>query len=125
MNIQYSKAHEDTVRGVRLYDAGEFAAAAECYARAAAQGHVVARCGLGLCYALGRGVHRDLDRAIELWRLAADQGDTKSANNLRYALAVREHDSEQRSAAAEILGETGRQSRGTRIWPWPLPHRDE
>ena len=48
----------------------------------AASGHGSAQFGLGLTYAEGMGVAQDVDRAIELYTQAAEQGDAGAYSNL-------------------------------------------
>jgi len=55
---------------------------AEWYRKAADQGDQEAQYYLGVCYADGRGVPKDLSKAAEWWRKAADQGDGRAQNNL-------------------------------------------
>ena len=37
-------------------------------------GYAVAQCNLGVCYANGRGVSKDMEEAVKWLRLAAEQG---------------------------------------------------
>ena len=49
--------------------------ATEFYQKAADQANAVALSNLGLLYATGEGVAKDLGKAAELFQKAADQGD--------------------------------------------------
>ena len=62
--------------------AADPAAAADCYRRAAASGHVWAAYNLGHLYLDGRGVVRDPDRAFACYRRAAGQGHARAMNLL-------------------------------------------
>ena len=53
------------------------------YRKAAEQGHSQAQYNLGLCYYKGRGVTKDLDKARELWRKAAAQGNQDAKKSLK------------------------------------------
>ena len=59
----------------------------EGYKAKAEQGDAGAQNSLGLCYYLGRGVAKDYDQAVNLWRKGADQGDAYAQHYLanRYA----------------------------------------
>src|SRR5262245_33349700 len=48
----------------------------------AEKGNVDSQFALGLAYASGNGVEKDLAKAAELYRKAADQGNAKAMNNL-------------------------------------------
>lgn len=50
--------------------------------KAAAAGHPGAQNLLGVMYFVGRGTDSDLSKAVELWRLAADQGFVQAFFNL-------------------------------------------
>lgn len=53
--------------------------------KAAEQGHSGAQCVLGVCYANGEGVSKDMSEAVKWWRKAAEQGDEdakKALNSL-------------------------------------------
>ena len=53
----------------------------ECYHRAAELGDVDALCCLGYAYELGRGVEKDLSKAISLYQWAADLGQPIAINH--------------------------------------------
>ena len=57
--------------------------AAEWYRKAAEQGFVDAQANLGMMYYHGQGVSRDHKEAARWLQLAADRGDTESAEILR------------------------------------------
>ena len=52
------------------------------YRKAADQGNAEAQCNLGLCYAKGVGVTKDLAEAVKLFRQSAEQEDAKAQYNL-------------------------------------------
>ena len=52
------------------------------YRKAAEQGDAQAQFNLGLCYANGDGVQKDLTQAVFWLRKAADQGDAEAQFNL-------------------------------------------
>ena len=53
----------------------------ECYRRAAELGDVDALCCMGFAYELGRGVEKDLPKAISLYQWAADLGQPIAINH--------------------------------------------
>jgi len=65
-------------QGMRRLKAHDTATAARLFERAAAQGNRRARYQLGLLYARGDGVEKDLNKARELFRQAAMQGHPKA-----------------------------------------------
>ena len=56
--------------------------AAEFYERAVSQGHLEAHVTLGACYFLGRGVDKNEAKAVELYRAAADKGESEAIHAL-------------------------------------------
>lgn len=56
--------------------------AAGWFFRAAEQGYADAQFNLGLMYANGEGVEKDMAQAVELFRKAAEQGHVDAQNNL-------------------------------------------
>ena len=48
------------------------------FSKAADQNDVTAQCGLGICYATGRGVAKDYVQAYKWYNLAAAQGETNA-----------------------------------------------
>jgi len=53
------------------------------FTKAAAQGDTDAEVHLGDCYRKGRGVTRDIPKAIEWYTKAAEKVDTEAAESLR------------------------------------------
>jgi TPR repeat protein len=62
--------------------AGEAAAAADCFRRAAEQGHTVAQYNLALSYQHGRGVSKDANEAQKWFLKAAEEGDASAQHYL-------------------------------------------
>ena len=58
--------------GERQKSDGFLPAAGRLFQAASQRGEVAGTCSLGLCYELGRGVDRDMDKALELYRQAAE-----------------------------------------------------
>ena len=58
--------------------------AAQCFMKAAAQGHAEAQANLAMCYANGEGVAHDPGEAVRLFGMAAEQGDAFA----QYSLGV-------------------------------------
>ena len=56
--------------------------AAKWFEMAACQGHVGAQVNLGNLYRLGRGVSKNTERAVELFRRSAAEGNPADALNL-------------------------------------------
>lgn len=63
-----------TGMGIYLLDRGQPQRAADCFARAAEQGHAAAQGWLGLCYLRGAGVEPNPSRALECLRVSAAAG---------------------------------------------------
>lgn len=61
---------------------GDLARALELLRGAARQHHAAAMCNLGVAYAEGRGVERDLTTARSFYERAVEQGDKDSCYNL-------------------------------------------
>jgi TPR repeat protein len=70
--------------------ASEEVKAFESYKAKAEQGDVGAQNSLGLCYYFGRGVAKDYDQAVNLWRKGADQGDAYAQHLLAHRYATGE-----------------------------------
>jgi hypothetical protein len=67
---------------VRRYKAGQQAAAAKLFLRAAEQGHPRAQLQIGYQYEYGEGVPVNVAEAVKWYRRAADQGDVAAQSNL-------------------------------------------
>ena len=52
------------------------------YEKAVEQGYANAQFSLGLCYASGIGVDRDEQKAVELYKMAAERGNIGAKNYL-------------------------------------------
>ena len=57
--------------------------AVEWYTMAAEQGDAAAQYNLGLCYANGHGVKKNIETAVEWFNKAANQGDSDAIRALR------------------------------------------
>jgi hypothetical protein len=69
--------------GYCFYKLGEFEKAVKWYRKAAEYGnHARAQHNLGCCYANGDGVHKDVGKAVEWCRKAAEQGHAGAQYNL-------------------------------------------
>jgi uncharacterized protein len=55
---------------------------ARWYRKSADQGQAIAQSELGVLYARGQGVNKDLTEAAKWWRKAADQGSAEAKENL-------------------------------------------
>ena len=64
-----------------------FAANIDELKKAAEQGDADAQCNLGLCYAFGYGVEKNLSEAVKWWRKAAEQGYAQAQCNLGISYA--------------------------------------
>ena len=51
---------------------------------AADDGDTEAQCNIGFCYRRGLGVKKDSCKAVEWYRMAAEQGHARAQNNLGY-----------------------------------------
>ena len=72
----------DFDEGVRLYKAGQHAAAAKVFLRAAEQGNARAQLQIGYQYNYGEGVPVNAAEAVKWYRRAAAQGDAAAESNL-------------------------------------------
>jgi uncharacterized protein len=72
----------DFDEGVRLYKAGQQAAAAKLFLRAAEQGNARAQLQIGYQYNYGEGVPLNAAEAVKWYRRAAEQGDAAAESNL-------------------------------------------
>ena len=61
--------------GKRYYSEKIYPGAVKCFRQAAEQGHAEAQYNLGVCYANGCGVPKDLQPAIYWYTKAAEQGN--------------------------------------------------
>jgi len=68
--------------GVRLYKAGQHAAAAKVFLRAAEMGNARAQLQIGYQYQYGEGVAANADEAVKWYRRSAEQGDAAAESNL-------------------------------------------
>jgi len=57
--------------------------AANYYQKAAIQGHALAQYNIGACYHYGKGVPRNLNKAVMFYGMAAEQGDNDATTQLR------------------------------------------
>lgn len=72
-------------RGRGAFAAGDLKAAGGYFAQAYQMGHVRAGQVLGRMYYLGAGIDRDRDKAVELYRKAAERGDAYALHSLGMA----------------------------------------
>jgi len=56
------------------------------------QGYSIAQFNLGLCYEKGEGVEKNISKAIELYTLAAKQGNEMAIKNLNRIKATVQSD---------------------------------
>ena len=61
--------------GKRYYSEKIYPGAVKCFRQAAEQGHAEAQYNLGVCYANGCGMPKDLQQAIYWYTKAAEQGN--------------------------------------------------
>ena len=79
------KGAADLYRKGREYDARkEYVQASECYRQAAEQGNAAAQFRFGLCCHTGRGVMKDLAKAVMWYRKASEQGNADAAYMLGF-----------------------------------------
>ncbi|MGB1864162.1 MAG: tetratricopeptide repeat protein, partial [Candidatus Puniceispirillum sp.] len=72
----------DLDKGIRAYDAGNYAAAHAEFRSLAERGDAVAQVYLAIMYYNGKGTSRNYDAAIKWYHLAAKQGYAKAQYNL-------------------------------------------
>lgn len=110
-------AKELCAKGTELYKEANYAEAATCFEKAASQGNAKAQCSLGTCYLKGQGVGKDLNKAIELYKLSAKKNNKLALYNLgqcyEKGLGVEKDESYARNyyEKAAALGHTGAQSK--------------
>lgn len=68
--------------GVVLYRAGNYEAAARLWQTPAERGHLMAQFSLGVAYATGQGVTRNLEQAVKWWQTAGTRGHLGAQLNL-------------------------------------------
>ena len=79
----------------------DYGKAAECFLKAANQGHANAQRYLGYMYYHGKGVEQDYGKAAEYWRKAAEQGIAVAQFNLGYVYDSGEGVEQDYAKAAE------------------------
>jgi len=72
-------------RGWQAYQRGAFWEAHEAWVPLAEAGHARAQYNLGVLYADGRGVERDMTRALAWWTQAADNNHLRAMHNIALA----------------------------------------
>jgi len=72
----------DFNKGVDAYERGDYATALREMTPFAEQGNAIAQYGLGLIYANGEGIEKNLTEAMKWYRKAAEQGNENALNNL-------------------------------------------
>ena len=95
--------HSAFLLGALLKDQGEFTRKAQLFSQAADAGLNRARVFLGLMYAEGEGVGKDLDRAIALLEEAADLNPNEGALALGAILKFLGRSEEEHTRGKEIL----------------------
>ncbi|CAI2385066.1 unnamed protein product [Moneuplotes crassus] len=72
--------------GAILYERGQYKRSAEYFRKASEKGNIESISNLGICYELGRGAHKDVNRAYELYEDAAKRENPQAMSNLGYLL---------------------------------------
>ena len=75
----------DLSAGIAAISRNDFSTAFKELSPLAVRGMPAAQNYLGVLYANGAGLNRNLDEAVRLWRLAAEKGDENAQNNLGMA----------------------------------------
>lgn len=76
------KGQEDFENGMKAFAAKDYKTAMTQFESAAERGHDEAQYYIGLCYAKGFGVKKDMDKAFEWYNKAAEQGNAKAMLDL-------------------------------------------
>ncbi|XP_025087387.1 death ligand signal enhancer-like isoform X1 [Pomacea canaliculata] len=71
-----------SISGIYAADQGNMTSAIEHLKLASSLGHAPAYFNLGLCFEMGCGVSKDMEKAAECYRMAAEAGHTQSVFNL-------------------------------------------
>jgi len=82
VSVLVAQTMADTSKGIRAYQAGDYATALKEFMPSAALGDKVAQFSVGVLYYYGRGVQQNHDEARRWYRLAADQGYGRAQVNL-------------------------------------------
>ena len=72
--ISFPSWSADFDKGLSAYKRGDFVTAVREWTPLAEQGDANAQTNLGVMYETGRGVPKDYNEAVRLYRLAAEQG---------------------------------------------------
>lgn len=70
------------IEGIKAAEGGNFQAAAEHWKNSSDVGYSKSNFNLGLCYETGKGVNKDLRKAMKYYQRAADQGHCQAMYNL-------------------------------------------
>lgn len=73
------------------------------YHRAAQEGSADAQNSLGICYKYGRGVKKDLVKAVELFKLAANQGHVEAQNDIGDIYIMQRKESKNEDVRKKLL----------------------
>ncbi|TRY81395.1 hypothetical protein DNTS_000641 [Danionella cerebrum] len=85
--------------GLESAKSGDLTMAFSCFLAAAQHGYGKAQFNVGVCFERGRGVHRDVRKALEFYRRAADSGHTRA--QFRFAKLLLSHGGQQSSETAD------------------------
>lgn len=85
LSVFAGPALSDTAKGIAAYQKGNYATAMRELEKAAAAGDEQAFFNLGVAYAEGKAVPRDLGKAVALYRKGAEGGSVLAAFNLAQA----------------------------------------
>ncbi len=99
----FQAAHADFAAGVAAYDAKDYASAFKEWLPLAKDGDPAAQRNVGHLYRRGLGVKKDLLKAVEWYRLAADQGFDRAQANLAYMYLNGDGVDRDFSQAAELF----------------------
>lgn len=72
----------ENIKGIKAAEGGNFQTAVEHWKNSSNIGYSKSNFNLGLCYETGRGVNKDLRKAMEHYQKAADQGHCQAMYNL-------------------------------------------
>ena len=85
-SVRYSNA-ADFQKGLKAYDAGDYASARREWSVLAEQGNATAQVIMGVMYYEGKGVAQDHKEAVKWFRKSTEQGNAKAQFNLGVSYA--------------------------------------
>lgn len=115
-------AYADFDAGMAAYEDKDYKTAHQEWLPLAQQGELRAQSNIGLLYASGQGVEKDIDKAIYWFEKIADQGDAQGYFNLGMMYIKRNKDVQDMKQASKWIkkayqtGSKKTSKRALRVW---------